>query len=186
MARATSRNERLLPLRWLSTHKTRNNGGKRMTTTVLLRAWANDEGGDLQPDHAVVQVDPDYARYLLDRMDLAQQIQHSHGDLFCIEFYDYAATWYECDGALWELCDQGGVTVPGGDLPENLEEVAVSSSTVRIGSHDACWVAYLKHANVEMETTGVERELFERIARGEEGFRWSSHQDHWEENADAR
>ena len=136
-------------------------------TVILLKAWANDEWAHLQPDHAVVQIDFDYARYLLARMDLARQIEQSHGDLYCIEFHDGAATWYECDDALWDLCDDGYATISDDDLPKGLGRVPAECQTLRVSDRDLHWVAYVEDSKVEMETACIDRDLIEKIARRE-------------------
>lgn len=139
--------------------------------TVIMTTWACNAWAQLQSDRAVVQIDREYAEYLLACMELAQQIGQSHGDLYCLEFHDGAAIWYEFDWRLHELCEDGYAVIPDGALPAGLDRMTAECPTVRISDHDVHWVAIVE--DVERETFCLDRVLVEKIMQGEACAEWT-------------
>jgi len=137
---------------------------------LLLRAWTCTEWIYEQVDFALVEVSPDLAALILQRMDHAEAHRQVDSNFTCAEYRCYAPQWLESDDVLEELMwDRRALVLH--EKPQIAEDQLIRQDGTRVcveiaGSEPAevQWRSYIKYTDVQMETESVPRQVFEEIA----------------------
>ena len=135
-------------------------------TVVLLKAWTNDEYIEVRADFAIVDITPEFARMILDRMDVVESVKNA----LCIEWGSYAPDWYQWDEEIDGILDLGETIVLPSRPPITSEAVRQDVTRMRVYPHLGSWEARvkwegeIKHTSVVIDTASIKRSTLEKIA----------------------
>ncbi len=139
-----------------------------MNKTIVAKVWSSDEDC-CGVAWGILEIDPEEARLLLRRMDVAESVQTGDSSLYSLTFWDGRPTFVHYAGLPEELAAQveqeelvvreGPLEVPG----ESIERVECGQMVAT--PEDCYWKAYIKHTSVRLETATFPRAMLEEIAQ---------------------
>jgi hypothetical protein len=134
-------------------------------TQFLLKAWDGLDYGEVFA--ATVNIGPKQAAKYLSMLELAAELKDSNDGFYCIEFWDYAPTWYEYHESLEAVSDPGWLVLDAPLDDEPLTEVRTAAVRVTVGADGVHWEGHCKYTGIAMHTAGLDRrDLMAVIAAG--------------------
>lgn len=135
---------------------------------ILLRAFCAHEGMEA-PGAAVIDLTPEVAAGLLDKRGcMAPMALDRRSDFIAIEFFDYAARFFEFGEALehtdpFKDGDPDCIEEPDW-FTEPKEFTRMECNCVLVMPTGVQWTALMKHTDVEVKTGELPWEVIERAA----------------------
>jgi hypothetical protein len=136
--------------------------------TAVIVVWSSsDDCSDA--DFAILEIDPEYARRLQQRLDLAGSLKAQDESLHALTFWSGLPTFISRESLPDELANQvedEELVVLDHSLvvPEDAAERVECVQAV-VTPEDIYWEALVKHTSIRLETAPIPRAALEEIAR---------------------
>ena len=155
---------------------------KTPITHLVIDTSSTNEDYNGDCDYCLVPMTAAYISYMLNYMDEVRRLHRADNAVYGLECWDAGPRYFRYNGKLETLRDVDGniaADVPRGEPilltadPQFTQEdfQCVECQSVQLLSDDVWWTAYVKHANIRIETAHVEKKTLLRILRSLGGDR---------------
>ncbi len=139
-----------------------------MNKAVVAKVWSSDEDS-CGVAWAILEIDPEQARQMLCRMDVAGVQKAGDNSLYSLTFWDGRPTFVHYAGLPEELADQverEEVVILAYPLEVSAEAIERVECVQMVATPEDCyWEAFIKHTSIRLETATFPHATLEEIAR---------------------
>ena len=136
---------------------------------LIGKAWTADDYCEPSCDFFTVDLDRNFARYILKYMDLCQQMKNKDHDVYQIELWNQSCDFYAYSDAVAEQFFSGHKDVttyrslPDMRISED-EQPRVDCVTLHIAPDEIHWECFIKHTTILVTTARIPRSMVKKAA----------------------
>lgn len=146
-----------------------------MKKTLLVKVNCLDEFNHSVPGHGLLEITPEYARYLVGLYNAAEPLRRI-GSFYSVEFWDPALLYVSVDssdeglkGFLETAEDEGYAELPanfdtGPALELRFEVARTSTNLVKLLGNHVCYTCYERYTDDPLESEQIPLSLFAEVA----------------------